>query len=1387
MAGLRRGVVALAVAVSAAGVSIQLSAQNGPVAGRNVNLVGGPTMVTINPFELVGDPFRAQQNEGSCGVSARDPQHIMCGANDYRYVDLPGIDELKVVGDAWAGIFQSQDGGLTWESHMHPGFALDDHLESPIKVFPAVADSVVRMASGGIGFYSGIAFERGEKGKGVVFVSTWMDLLAREGDTQPFKHVRTALVDAGNVAHFNDKPWMALGEPISGQTCTLDVPVGDGTTIQQTVPKTPIYMVWSTFIGHAGNDYTHVYFSRSMDCGATFSHAAKLSEGNFKNQGPQVTVVPGSNIVVVAWRRGATKNAPDALMVTQSSNGGSSFSHSFPVAQGPEDADATSTTEASVEGISARGKSNVSPPYDYCPFDQGTTPYTFRTTGFSTLASGAGSVFMFWAQRVGQIAGSCSSGISRIVYSSSANGLQWSAPVFVDNQPNLAHQIMPAATVAGDKLQVIWIDFRNDASGLFGPAVEEKTLVDAAAAQVPGVMRHTADIRGAQAPLATLAFAPYPVSQYIFGVPEGSTQKVQLQHNPVNLRMFRKMSVPFISDYLDVAAQDFAPVDPVQSPGLWLRNTGYLGLTPAFAAWTDHRNVKLFPNEDYSQPRPYTRPNLPGLGAASFADPTQTVPQCQPGGNETYTGSKNQDLYGATILPRGWFAAAAWNNKPLGTTSLEDGTQVLMQRAFAIFARNITDQPKSLQMAIANQPDGGGASFDQFAPLTQIDIVVPAHSMLARSVYVEAPNPRAAVAVDVSEADDSSEKMRVWLNPDPRAPDSLLRPESVPPNDPDFDIQNFEVYDVSLSSTPTVTNTVLTPGLNNTGWPSPEWENPEWENPEWENPEWQNPEWQNPEWQNPEWQNPEWQNPEWQNPEWENPEWENGALDSNDYATKEIKQFRWQVRNQGNTTAGYNTKVAVLDPSALLEFQLVVYKLYTSPAITSCEHNLIGHTQVLANISNLDVSVENFTDDDWENTSAAHYSLAPGETAFVVLQSIGTRQQLAQLDAAETVLGVQSQAVNTEDVRNGVTEPPVEVSAAVILTTALPNGLAGRPYPTTTLQAYGGTTPYTWSAGATLPPGLTLNSQTGVIAGTPTTAGTYTVVIDLTDADQQTTSATFVVVIESATLTFVVEPTTTGSRLPITPAVQVSAQDPQGAVIPGLQIQIAIGNNPTGATLSGTTTATTDATGTVTFANLSVNFGGTAYTLVATAAGPASRTSNAFDINYPTPGEITDPAGDSGGEHDLVFTRGEIIGDNVKFTIGLATGTLDVDTTTLQLALDLDHNAATGNPGTDAGCVGDNGIMGLEFIVNFGSTFYGNSAVVAQHTGGCNNYADVATIGGVTFVTDGVEILIPLSVLGNDDGRMNFKVISSEYLGNAAWSSIRDRITDAGSQPGRIQ
>jgi hypothetical protein len=78
-----------------------------------------------------------------------------------------------------------------------------------------------------------------------------------------------------------------------------------------------------------------------------------------------------------------------------------------------------------------------------------------------------------------------------------------------------------------------------------------------------------------------------------------------------------------------------------------------------------------------------------------------------------------------------------------------------------------------------------------------------------------------------------------------------------------------------------------------------------------------------------------------------------------------------------------------------------------------------------------------------------------------------------------------------------------------ITTTSLPNGAANAPY-TATLAATGGTPGYTWSLlSGSLPTGLSLNSSTGVISGTPTADNLYSFTIQVSDSNNQTAQAAY--------------------------------------------------------------------------------------------------------------------------------------------------------------------------------------------------------------------------------------------------------------------------------------
>ena len=71
-----------------------------------------------------------------------------------------------------------------------------------------------------------------------------------------------------------------------------------------------------------------------------------------------------------------------------------------------------------------------------------------------------------------------------------------------------------------------------------------------------------------------------------------------------------------------------------------------------------------------------------------------------------------------------------------------------------------------------------------------------------------------------------------------------------------------------------------------------------------------------------------------------------------------------------------------------------------------------------------------------------------------------------------------------------------------VTTSSLPEATVGIDYGAS-FEASGGVTPYTWNDETNLPPGLSLSAN-GIISGTPTTAGTYSFVVSVTDDDGET-------------------------------------------------------------------------------------------------------------------------------------------------------------------------------------------------------------------------------------------------------------------------------------------
>jgi hypothetical protein len=156
---------------------------------------------------------------------------------------------------------------------------------------------------------------------------------------------------------------------------------------------------------------------------------------------------------------------------------------------------------------------------------------------------------------------------------------------------------------------------------------------------------------------------------------------------------------------------------------------------------------------------------------------------------------------------------------------------------------------------------------------------------------------------------------------------------------------------------------------------------------------------------------------------------------------------------------------------------------------------------------------------------------------------------------------------NTATASCGITIGPMGLSLFCAPATT---GQVGIPY-NSSLTAIGGVTPYTFSLNSgSLPPGLSLNSSTGAITGTPAATGSYPFVAQVSDAVGSRTTASCGIAIAPTGLSVLCPVVTTGAV-----GVPYSSSLVAGGGTPPYVFSISSGSLPPGLTLNTTTGAIT--------------------------------------------------------------------------------------------------------------------------------------------------------------------------------------------------------------------
>ncbi len=348
------------------------------------------------------DPEARSQNEVTIAAFPNNPDVLVATARDTR----------QASGFSWAGYYRSTDGGRTWTNALVPGFPGDtspEGLSSPVHDagWSIGSDPVIAADREGRVYLAWLAFgPTTTEFAGWIVFTVYSDF----GATYEFTSVVYAGHDTpsdklggpGN-SRVTDKEWIAVDD--TGGPC-------DG----------HLYMPWALFESSGGS--VPIVFQRSTDGGRTWSPILHLSHPpNSQNQGTAVAVGPRGE-VYVAWE----DFHKDRILFTRSTDCGATFE--------PE-----------------RGIADIVPVPEPLPGSR------YRLDSFPRMAASqaTGTVLVTWADYRAANA-------DVLLVRSTDRGATFSAPGRV-NDVGTNHQIFPAITTFGGRVDIAFYDSRNDPAG----------------------------------------------------------------------------------------------------------------------------------------------------------------------------------------------------------------------------------------------------------------------------------------------------------------------------------------------------------------------------------------------------------------------------------------------------------------------------------------------------------------------------------------------------------------------------------------------------------------------------------------------------------------------------------------------------------------------------------------------------------------------------------------------------------------------------------------------------------------------------------------------------------------------------------------------------------